>query len=417
MNYNAFLTTALDELKQDGRYRYFTPIEMDRTIFPNAWWHSPEGKRQITIWCSNDYMGMARNSTVIHQAAESMLVFGVGSGGTRNISGTNQVHKLLETELADFHKKESALLFTSGYIANHAVITTLAERLPDCHILSDENNHASIIKGIRHSRASKSIFLHNDLKDLETRLKHLPLEMPKLIIFESVYSMEGDHAPIEAFIDLAKTYNALTMVDEVHAVGIYGSQGAGLTSLSEKANGVDIITANMSKGLGVFGGYMAASQLMTDFVRSFASDFIFTTSLPPALAVAGMASIRYVRAHPELRKTFFDNVAYLQGKLRLAGFRFPETSVHITPVIVGEANLCRQVSKILLEEFGIYAQPINYPTVPVGTERLRITITPKHTHEMIDYFVESLMQVFDRVGLPRTPQNATPVYEAALRAS
>jgi 5-aminolevulinate synthase len=391
--YKNFFENALSSLKEEGKYRYFNKIVRERGNFPYAIHYKGDQKNQITVWCSNDYLNMGENPSVIQAMIQAIEQAGTGAGGTRNISGSTYYHDLLERELADLHNKEAALVFTSGYVANEAALSTLAGKLPGCVVFSDEKNHASMIQGIRFSKAEKRIFRHNDSQHLEMLLKQFPKEQPKIIAFESVYSMDGDKAPLKRFIELAKEYNALTYLDEVHAVGLYGEQGGGIAQKLGLEKEVDIIQGTLGKAFGIIGGYIAASSAIVDFVRSFASSFIFTTALPPAIVAGALESVRYLRSHKGIRPVLQERVSYIKQKLDEANFFYFNSITHIIPLLIGEAHLCKAFSDRLLNVHHIYSQAINYPTVPVGTERLRITPTPAHTPEMIDHLVEALKEV------------------------
>lgn len=399
MDYTQFFDDQIRLLKQEGRYRIFADLERLVGEAPYALWHSVAGSRKVIVWCSNDYLGMSHHPDVVKAMAEAVETYGAGSGGTRNISGTAHPHVLLEQDVAELHGKEQGLIFSSGYVANEATISTLAEGLPNCVVLSDEKNHASIIQGIRLSRAEKRIFKHNDLKDLERHLASLDLHQPKLIVCISVYSMDGDFVPIEGICDLAKKYNALTYLDEVHAVGLYGPRGAGVAAALGVQDRIDIIQANFAKAYGVIGGYIAGSKSLVDYIRSSASGFIFTTSLPPAVAAAVRASIAHLRDNDDLRKRLWDNVTLLKQLLEKTNLPYVKCPTHIIPVVVGDAALCRQVCDKLLQDYGIYVQPINYPTVPVGQERLRLTVTPYHTQKMIHELVGALEDIWQKLDL------------------
>ena len=401
MDYNSFFQSKIDELKSEGRYRVFATLERKAGAFPTAGHHGASATKPITVWCSNDYLGMGQNPSVLKAMHEAVDLCGAGAGGTRNISGTNRFHVELEQELADLHGKESALLFTSGYISNWAALGTLASMIPDCIVLSDAGNHASMIEGIRYSRAERHVFKHNDVADLECILKTLDPKRPKLIAFESVYSMDGDLGPIKEICDLADKYGAMTYLDEVHAVGMYGPRGGGIAEREGFMDRVTVIEGTLGKAFGVVGGYITGSAALVDFVRSFASGFIFTTSLPPACAAAAAASIRHLKNSEAERIGQRDRVARLRTKLDAAGVPYLRNESHIVPVMVGDAKKCKWISDILLVSYGIYIQPINYPTVPRGTERLRITPTPLHTDADIDHLVGALSSLWSQCALAR----------------
>ena len=401
MDYNSFFQSKIDELKTEGRYRVFATLERKAGSFPTAGHHGASATKPITVWCSNDYLGMGQNPSVLKAMHEAVDLCGAGAGGTRNISGTNRFHVELEQELADLHGKESALLFTSGYVSNWAALGTLASMIPDCIVLSDAGNHALMIEGIRHSRAERHVFKHNDVVDLERILKTLDPKRPKLIAFESVYSMDGDLGPIKEICDLADKYGAMTYLDEVHAVGMYGPRGGGIAEREGLMDRVTVIEGTLGKAFGVVGGYITGSAPLVDFVRSFASGFIFTTSLPPACAAAAAASIRHLKNSEAERLGQRDRVAKLRKKLDAAGVPYLRNESHIVPVMVGDAKKCKWISDILLESYGIYIQPINYPTVPRGTERLRITPTPLHTDADIDHLVGALSNLWSQCALAR----------------
>jgi 5-aminolevulinate synthase len=391
MDYAATFEKALATLKSEGRYRVFADILRSRGAFPHAELVRPDGTRQpITVWCSNDYLGMGQNPKVIAAMHEALDLVGAGSGGTRNISGTTHYHVELERELADLHGKEAALLFTSAFVANDTTLATLQTLLPGVVIFSDGKNHASMIAGIRHGNGEKRIFANNDLADLERHLKSVDRDRPKIIAFESVYSMDGSIAPIAAICDLAEKYNALTYIDEVHAVGMYGSRGGGVAERDGQMHRIDIINGTLAKGFGVMGGYIAASRNLCDAIRSYAPGFIFTTSIAPAIAAGAVASIRHLKSSQLERARHQERAATLKRKLKAAGIPVLENPSHIVPVLVGNPVHCKMVTDALLDRFGVYVQPINYPTVPRGTERLRLTPTPFHTDAQMDALTEAL---------------------------
>ncbi|MDD9718002.1 5-aminolevulinate synthase [Dinoroseobacter sp. PD6] len=390
MDFDALFATQLNQLKEEGNYRIFAELERECGQHPKAQCHGEDGKRQITVWCSNDYLGMGQHPKVVKRMQEVIGQCGAGAGGTRNISGTNHHHRLLEDELADLHGKEDALLFTSGYVSNWAALSTLGARLRDCVILSDELNHASMIEGMRHSRAKVVIWKHNDPADLEAKLAALPANCPKIVAFESVYSMDGDIAPIAEICDVAEKYGAMTYLDEVHAVGMYGPRGAGIAERDGVMDRVTLIEGTLGKAFGVVGGYITGSKTLCDFIRSFASGFIFTTALPPAVAAAAQTSIRHLKESSAERDLQKVRVAQLRQMLDRAGIPHIDNPSHIIPVMIKDPVKCRMLSDYLMDEFGIYVQPINYPTVPKGTERLRFTPSPNHSVDDLRHLVSAL---------------------------
>ncbi len=399
MDYQGKFQDALDALSSEGRYRVFADILRTKGEFPTAIHHTPEGTRPITVWCSNDYLGMGQHPKVLAAMHEAIDTAGAGSGGTRNISGTSHYHVELERELADLHGKESALLFTSGYVSNEATISTLVKLLKGAVIFSDEKNHNSMIEGVRQGGGPKRIWRHNDLEHLESLLQEYGPETPKIVLFESVYSMDGDIAPIGEICDLAKKYNALTYIDEVHAVGMYGPRGAGVSERDGAMHKVDIIEATLAKGFGLMGGYIASSSACIDAIRSYASGFIFTTSLAPAIVAGALASIRHLKESQEERTRHQARAALLKERLVREDLPVMHTPSHIVPVLVGDPVQCKELTDALMDRFGIYVQPINYPTVPRGTERIRLTPGPHHTDEQMDRLVFALRTLWTEMGL------------------
>jgi 5-aminolevulinate synthase len=406
MDYEARLAAALAALRQEGRYRVFADLKRACGAFPGAVHYSERGRRDITVWCSNDYLGMGQHPVVLAAMHQAIDTVGAGSGGTRNIAGTTHYHVELEAELADLHGKEAALLFTSAYVANEATLSTLVRLLPGAVILSDEKNHASMIAGIRHGGGEKRIWRHNDLADLEAKLQEFDRGRPKIIAFESVYSMDGHIAPIGAICDLAATYGALTYLDEVHAVGLYGQRGGGIAERDGVMGRIDIINGTLAKGFGVMGGYIAASRDCCDAIRSYASGFIFTTSLAPAIVAGALASVRHLKVSQLERARHQERARTLKRRLTAAGLPVLDNPSHIVPVMVGDPVHCKAITDTLLDRFGIYVQPINYPTVPRGTERLRLTPTPLHTDAEMDHLVASLAALWAECPLSEVPASS-----------
>ena len=401
VNYEVFLQEQLDSLRRGGNYRVFTDLKRHAGEFPRATYYRADSCREVTVWCSNDYLGMGQHPHVIAAMHEALDCCGAGAGGTRNISGTSHYHVCLERELADLHGKEAALLFTSGYVSNWATLGTIASRLPGCVVLSDAENHASMIEGIRGSRAEKHIFAHNNPADLNRKLARIEPSRPKLVAFESVYSMDGDIAPVAELCDVAEAHGAMTYLDEVHAVGLYGPRGGGIAEREGVSDRLTVIEGTLAKAFGVIGGYIASSALLCDYIRSFASGFIFTTALPPAVAAGALASIRYLKSSAVERRRQQEVVVALRRRLDEVGIPHLENASHIVPIIVGDPALCKRISDALLDQHGIYVQPINYPTVPRGTERLRITPSPLHSEADTEHLVQSLAEVWTELKLAR----------------
>jgi len=401
MDYNGFFRDRLEDLRNEGNYRIFAELERRAGKFPRAKQHREDGEAEVTVWCSNDYLGMGQNPVVLEAMHEALDKCGAGAGGTRNISGTNHYHVVLERELADLHAKEAALLFTSGYVSNWAALSTLASRIPGCVVFSDADNHASMIEGIRHSRAEKRIWKHNDPEDLDRQLSEYPKDAPKLVAFESVYSMDGDIAPIAEICDVAEKHGAMTYLDEVHAVGLYGPRGGGIAEREGLMDRLTVIEGTLGKAFGVVGGYITGTKELCDFVRSFASGFIFTTALPPAVAAGAIASIRHLKQSSLERERHQRVVAKVRRKLEAIGIPCLANPSHIVPVMVKDPVKCKWISDWLMDHHGIYVQPINYPTVPKGTERLRITPSPIHTDADIDRLVGALNELWSECALAR----------------
>ncbi|MBT3650066.1 MAG: 5-aminolevulinate synthase [Rhodobacteraceae bacterium] len=399
MDFDALFNSQLQILKDEGNYRIFAELERQRGQFPRAKSHDSNAPAEVTVWCSNDYLGMGQNPLVIEAMKSAIDNSGCGAGGTRNISGTNHEHLLLERELADLHGKENALLFTSGYVSNWAALSTLGGRLPDAVILSDELNHASMIEGIRHSRAKKMIWKHNDPEDLDRKLASLPANAPKIVAFESVYSMDGDICPMREIVEVAEKHGAMTYLDEVHAVGLYGPRGGGVSEQEGLSERITLIEGTLGKAYGVMGGYVSGSAALCDFIRSFASGFIFTTAIPPAVAAAARTSIAHLKQSNTEREQQRAQVAKLRAGLDAAGIPHLRNPSHIIPVMIKDPVKCRQLADILMHDFGIYVQPINYPTVPKGSERLRFTPSPLHSDADIQHLVQALTVLWKRCAI------------------
>ncbi len=400
MDYNVFFDRALSQLRDERRYRVFADLERLAGRFPHAIWHSPDGPRDVVIWCSNDYLGMAQHPKVVGAMVETASRMGTGAGGTRNIAGTNHPLIELERELAELHGKQAALVFTSGYVSNETGIATIAKLLPNCLLLSDALNHNSMIEGVRKSGSEKQVWRHNDIEHLEQLLRAAAPDRPKLILCESLYSMDGDIAPLHRICDLAERYGALTYVDEVHAVGMYGPHGGGIAERDGAMERIDVIEGTLAKAFGCLGGYIAANANLIDAVRSYAPGFIFTTALPPAGCAAATAAIRHLKTSSWERQRHQDRAARVKAVLLGSGLPVMKTDTHIVPIFVGDPVKCKAATDMLLEDHGIYIQPINYPTVPKGTERLRITPSPYHEDALIHGLAEALVDVWERLGLP-----------------
>lgn len=401
MNYENYFKEVISNIKNEGRYRVFIDILRKFKKFPKAIKFDKDDKEEVTVWCSNDYLGMGQNLKVINAMKDALDECGAGSGGTRNISGTTHYHVLLEQELAELHNKQSALLFTSGYISNEATLSTLASTLPNCYVFSDELNHSSMIQGIRASGANKIIFKHNNVDDLKKKIAEIDQAYPKIIAFESVYSMDGDIAPIMKIVEIAKSYKALTYLDEVHAVGMYGHNGGGISQEIGISDEIDVIEGTLAKAYGVMGGYISGNKYLIDTVRSFASGFIFTTSIPPSVAAGAIESVKHLKNSNEERVKHKKIVRELKNKLAEIKIPVIENNSHIIPILIGDPELCKKASDLLLKEHKIYVQPINYPTVPKGAERLRVTPTPLHDIDMVNYFVDSIEKVWKNLNLTR----------------
>ncbi|MEM1384479.1 MAG: 5-aminolevulinate synthase [Pseudomonadota bacterium] len=406
MDYERFFQSEISKLHDEGRYRVFCNLERHRGAFPRATRRVGGAEQPVTVWCSNDYLGMGQNHDVIAAVHDAVARCGAGAGGTRNISGTNVYHDVLERELADLHGKEAALLFTSGYVSNWASLGTLGSRMPGCVILSDALNHASMIEGIRHSRAEKRIWKHNDMEDLDRQLREIEPGRPKLVAFESVYSMDGDIAPIKEICDIAEAHGAMTYLDEVHAVGMYGPRGGGIAERDGVMNRVTVIEGTLGKAFGNMGGYITASAALCDFIRSYSSGFIFTTAIPPSVAAGAVEAIRHLKRSSAERLLQRERVAQLRARLDEIGIPHLDNPSHIVPVMVGDPVKCKFISDLLLDDWGVYVQPINYPTVPRGTERLRFTPGPLHSEADLDHLTEALEALWTQCKLCRAVPRA-----------
>ncbi len=401
MDYEQFFADRIADLRREGRYRVFADLERQVGSFPTAKNYRDGTVHDVTVWCSNDYLGMGQHRVVLDAMCEAVERCGAGAGGTRNISGTNHYHVLLEEELAGWNHKEAALLFNSGYVANQTTLSTLGNQIPNLHIFSDALNHNSMIEGIRQCKAQRHIFKHNDVDDLQRLMASVDPAAPKLVAFESVYSMDGDIAPLAQICEVAERHGAMTYCDEVHAVGMYGDAGSGVCERDGVLDRITIVQGTLAKAIGVVGGYIAASKSLTDFVRSFGPGFIFSSSLPPAVAAGALASIRFLKNHSEIRERHQERAATLKRRLTAAGIPLLPSVCHIVPVMVGDAVLCKQASDDLLRRHNIYVQPINYPTVPKGTERLRITPTPLHNDVMMDHLMKAIVEVWGQLGIQK----------------